>query len=230
MSDFRAHFEDASFVSGYLRHGPPAFMPGHSGVLQMAGVLIRENASPDAHVLVVGAGGGLETRALAQLEPHFRFLGVDPAPRMLELAREVIGPEFSDRVDLLEGTADDAPLGPFDAATCILVLGLLPDDGSKHALLQAIRRRMKPRAPLILVDQCLDKAAADFEARLDRYASYARASGVDPQVVEQARAALAANPGLVASERNETLIEEAGFRDWEVFYVGMAWRGWLALA
>ena len=149
---------------------------------------------------------------------------------MLELAYEVIGPEFSDRVDLIEGTVDDAPVGPFDAATCILVLGLLPDDGSKSALLHAIRRRLKPGAPLVLVDQCLDKAAAGFEPRLNRYASYARASGVDPHVVDQARAALEANPGLVASERNEALIEEAGFRDLEVFYVGMAWRGWLALA
>ena len=124
MSDFRAHFEDATFVNGYLQHGPPAFMPGHGGVLQMAGVLIREHAPVDAHVIVIGVGGGLETRALGLLAPSFRFLGLDPAPQMLELARQVVGPELADRVDLVEGSVDDAPLGPFDAATCILVLGL----------------------------------------------------------------------------------------------------------
>ena len=230
MSDFRPHFDDASFVSGYLRNGPRAFMPGHDGVLQMAGILLREHAPADAHVLVVGAGGGLETRALALQETRFRFLGVDPAPQMLQIANEVIGPELGERVELIEGTVEDAPLGPFDAATCILVLGVLPDEGAKSTVLEGVRRRLKPGAPFLLVDQCLDRAAPDFEQRLDRYAAYARASGVDAEVTAGARAALDANPGLISAEREETLLEEAGFARWEPFYLGMAWRGWLALA
>ncbi|MDJ0789449.1 MAG: class I SAM-dependent methyltransferase [Myxococcota bacterium] len=230
MSDLRSRFEDDSFVDGYLTNGPPAFMPGHGGVLQMAGVLLREYAGPDAHVLVVGAGGGLDTRALALLEPAFRFVGVDPAPPMLDLARRVIGPEVAPRVELVEGTVDDAPPGPFDAATYILVLGVLPDDGSKGRTLGGIRRRLKPGAPLVLVDHCLDKDAPDFERRLGRYAGYARASGVDPEVVEQARAATRENPGLVPGTRNEELIDEAGFSHREPFYLGMGWRGWLARA
>ncbi|MEM7412385.1 MAG: class I SAM-dependent methyltransferase [Myxococcota bacterium] len=230
MADFQVHFGDDSFVRGYLENGPPAFMPGHSGVLQMIGVLLRERAPADAHVLVVGAGGGLETRALAQQEPGFRFLGVDPAPRMLALAQEVIGAELAERVELLEGTVEDAPPGPFDAATCVLVLGLLPDDGTKSAILRGTRSRLRPGAPFVLVDQCLDRASDDFERRLDRYAAFARASGVDAEVVANARAALDANAGLVTPERDESLIDEAGFRDRELFYLGMGWRGWLARA
>ena len=30
--------------------------------------------------------------------------------------------------------------------------------------------------------------------------------------------------------RNEQLLGEAGFGDIELFYVGMAWRGWLSYA
>ncbi|MDJ0868632.1 MAG: hypothetical protein QNK03_21160 [Myxococcota bacterium] len=71
----------------YSQQGPPAFMPGHAGVLQMTGVLLREGAPADARVLVVGAGGGLGTRALAMAHPAFRFVEVDPAPQMIELAR-----------------------------------------------------------------------------------------------------------------------------------------------
>ena len=230
MSEFRARFEDDAFVDNYVRQGPPSFMPGHAGVLQMTGVLLREHAPADAHVLVVGAGGGLDTRALASMEPGFRFLGVDPAARMIELARRVIGDELLDRVELREGTVDAAPIGPFDAATCILVLGLLPDDGSKLDLLRETHARLSPGAPFVLVDQCLDANAPDFDLRLARYAAYALASGVDSEVVEQAQAALRSNPGSVASERNEALIDEAGFRSRELFYRGMAWHGWLALA
>lgn len=35
---------------------------------------------------------------------------------------------------------------------------------------------------------------------------------------------------MVPAWRNEQLLDDAGFRDIEVFYVGMAWRGWLAYA
>ena len=213
MTDFRAHFEDASFVDHYLQNGPPAFMPGHGGVLQMAGVLLREHAPADARVLVVGAGGGLDTRALALQEPRFRFVGVDPAPRMLALAHEVLGAELRDRVELHEGTVDDAPAGPFDAATCVLVLGLLPDDGAKSALLRGIRTRLPPGAPFVLVDQCLARSAPDFDLRLERYGAFARASGVAQEVVDQAKAALRASPGLVSPDRDEALLDEPGFVD-----------------
>ncbi len=230
MTDPRAIYADASFVEGYIQNGPPAFMPGHAGVLQMAGILLRERAPAHAHVLVVGAGGGLDTRALAQAEPGFRFTGVDPAPPMLELARSMIGPELAPRVEWIEGTVEDAPLDPFDAATCILVLGVMPDDGSKLSTLREIRRRLKPGAPFVLVDQCIDRSAPDFERRLERYAAYASASGVDPEVVENARSHMRTNPGLVGFEREEALLDEAGFRDRELFYLGMAWRGWIAIA
>jgi tRNA (cmo5U34)-methyltransferase len=204
-------------------------MPGHAGVLQMAAVLLREHAPADARVLVVGAGGGLDTRALARHEPGWRFVGVDPAPPMLALAREVVGPEIATRLELIEGVAADAPAGPFDAATCILVLGLLPDDGTKASTLVEIRRRLTPGAPFVLVDHCLDRAAPDFAKRLDRYAAFARASGVDAETVDRARGQLAASETIATHARNEALLVEAGFSSHEVFYVGMAWRGWLAL-
>lgn len=230
MTGFQQNFQDAAFVDRYTQQGPPAFVPGHAGVLQMTGVLLRERAPAEARVLVVGAGGGLETRALALAHPAFRFVGVDPASPMLELARTVIGPELAERVDLIQGTVEDAPPGPFDAATCVLVLGLLPDDGAKATALREIHRRSKPGAPFVLVDQCLDRSAPDFGRRLERYSAYARASGVEPEIVERAQAQLRSNPGLVPPERNVSLLEEAGFQDQELFYVGMAWRGWIARA
>ena len=230
MNSFSDGFDNQSFVNEYLRHGPPAFMPGHSGVLQMTAVLLREHASPDAHILVVGAGGGLEIRALANQESGFRFLGVDPAPQMLALANTVIGAELAPRVELLEGAVEIAPPGPFNAATCILVLGLIPDDGRKLELLRAIRRRLEPGAPFILVDQCLAVSAPDFDQRLTLYANYALASGVDPEVVTKAKEALRSNSSSASSERDESLIDEAGFRSRELFYRGMAWHGWIARA
>ncbi len=85
---------------------------------------------------------------------------IPPEP-MLELARATAGPVAGDRLSLIRGTVADAPKGPFDAGTCILVLGLVPDDAGKLALLKGAQQRLRPGAPFILVDQCIDRAAAD---------------------------------------------------------------------
>lgn len=224
------HFVDPSKVRAYLDRGPPAFAPGHAGLLQMVGVLLEERVGAHGTVLVVGAGGGLELRYLCGLSPDWRFVGVDPAPAMLDLARATAGPIAGDRLRLIEGTAEDAPPGPFDAATCLLVLGLVADDGAKRRTLEAVHRRLKPGAPFFLVDQCIDRSAPDAGLRLDRYAAYARRSGVDAETVAGAREAIARMSSMVPASRNEQLLVEAGFKDHEVFYVGMAWRGWVAYA
>ncbi len=230
MNDIEANFIDPTRVSRYVEQGPPAFAPGHAGMLQMAGVLLEERVPDDGTVLVVGAGGGLEIQYLAGTMVGWRFVGVDPAPAMLALARSTAGPVAGDRLQLIEGVVADAPAGPFDAATCILVLGLIPDDGSKLATLQEARRRLRPKAPFILVDQCINLAAPDAALRLDRYAGYARRSGVDADVVAAARRAVGSMTSMVSAPRNERLLGEAGFHGTELFYAGMAWRGWDAYA
>ncbi len=230
MSTFNHHFKDPDYVNRYTRIGPPAFVPGHAGMLQMAGLLVAERARQDGRILVIGAGGGLDTQALAKIGPKWAFTGVDPAPAMLDLARSVLGPEVAARVELIEGVAADAPAGPFDAATCILVLAMVPDDGSKLEVLREIRARLRPGAPLILADQCFDRDAPDFDLRLDRYAAYARASGVDAETTTAARAQIRQLSTLATAARDEALLDEAGFQGRERVYQGMAWRAWIAYA
>lgn len=230
MKDIKSNFVDPSQVKRYLEQGPAAFAPGHAGMLQMAGILLEERMPEQGNVLVIGAGGGLEIRYLASIATGWRFVGVDPAPAMLDLTRATAGSVTGDRLELIEGTVTDSPSGPFDAATCILVLGLIADDGSKLATLENVRRRLKPKAPFIVVDQCIDRAAADANLRLDRYAAYARRSGVDAETIAGARKVVGSMASMVPPFRNEQLLGEAGFKGIEVFYVGMAWRGWVAYA
>ncbi len=158
MTDLSANYLDAERVRQYLENGPTAIAPGHGGMLQMAAVLLREWMREAGRILVTGAGGGLEIRYLAGIEPGWRFVGVDPAPAMLDLARATAGDVAAGRLALIEGTVADAPDGPFDAGTCILVLGLVHDDGSKLDLLLQARRRLRSGAAFMLVDQCIDRA------------------------------------------------------------------------
>lgn len=230
MSKPAFNFADPDFVANYVEKGPAAFMPGQPGVLQMTAVLLAERAPADGHILVVGAGGGLDTRALATAQPGWRFTGVDPAGKMLELARVVLGDAINPRVGLIEGGVEAAPLGPFDGATLILVLGLIPDDGAKLKTLQEIRRRLKPGAAFVLVDRCDSADNPQFDRNIERYVAYATLSGVDPNTLRNAKASHRGNASMATAERDEALLAEAGFSGIEAFYFAMNWHGWVAYA
>ena len=230
MSNPNYNFSDPTFVAKYVEKGPPAFVPGHSGLLQATGVLLAERAPPNGQILIVGAGGGLDTRALALAQPGWRFTGVDPAAKMLDLARRVLSDDVNPRVDLIEGGVEAAPEGPFDGATLVLVLGLIPDDGSKLNLLREIHRRLVPGSAFVLVDRCDSADNPKFDRNIDRYIAYATASGVDPETLKSANASHRGNSSMATAARDEALLAEAGFNDIETFYYAINWHGWVAYA
>lgn len=195
----------------------------------MAAMLLAEDAPADAKVLVVGAGGGIELKHFAEAQEGWRFTGVDPSAEMLAVARITLGPSAL-RCNLIEGTVDAAPSGPFDAASCLLTLHMIPDDGAKLATLQAIRCRMRPGAPFVVVDHCLDTSDRQFARKLDRYARFALASGAPPDDVARACEGIRQVVPMISREREAQLLAEAGFNDIEIFYAGLLWTGWSARA
>lgn len=58
-------YDDPEWVARYIHVRSPAFLPGHDGILQMTGLLLAERMPDNGCVLIVGAGGGLESRYLA---------------------------------------------------------------------------------------------------------------------------------------------------------------------
>lgn len=221
-------FADPDFAARYV-DGPKRFVPGHQDMLRMSAQLLAEDAPDDANMLVVGAGGGIELRHFAQAKPGWRFTGVDPSSQMLAIARRTLG-EFSDRCELVEGTIDAAPSGPFDGASCLLTLHMVPDDGAKLATLQAIHSRLRPGAPFVLVDHCLDKSDPQFERKLARYAQFALDSGAPPEDVARACEGIRQFVPMISRAREAQLLAEAGFTDIEIFYAGLLWTGWSARA
>lgn len=221
-------FADPDFVTRYV-DGPKRFVPGHQDMLRISVLLLAEDVPDEANMLVVGAGGGIELRHFAQARPCWHFTGVDPSPQMLAVARQTLG-EFNGRCDLVEGTIDDAPPGPFDGASCLLTLHMIPDDGAKLATLQAIRSRLRPEARLVIVDHCLDKSDPHFEHKLGRYARFALDSGAPPEDVARACEGIRQFVPMVSREREARLLGEAGFRDIDIFYAGLLWTGWSARA
>ena len=224
---WQAHFSDPEAVTRYAE-GPPRFVPGYADLHRMTRILLAERVASDAEVLVLGAGGGLELKALAEAEPLWRFVGIDPAEAMLKLAAQTLGPANA-RVQLQQGYIDDAPDGPFDAATCLLTLHFLDVDERRRTA-REIHRRLKPGAPFVAAHSSFPQDAVERPLWLARYAAFAVSHGVDPAVAEGARAAVDASLALLSPEDDEAVLREAGFQGVTPFYAAFTWRGWVAYA
>lgn len=226
----KSHYDDPEFARRYAE-GPGAFVPAYEYMQRMAAQLIRERIGNTGGVLVLGAGGGLELEAFASRCPQWTFIGVEPAEEMLKAAKErMLLVAASERVDWHHGYIFDAPLGPYDAATCLLTLHFVPDDGAKERTLAEIRRRLKPGAPFVLVDLCIDLASPESAISLNRYRDFALESGADPEQVNATCGRLTNVLKMVSSARNEELLTTSGFVNVELFYAGLSWRGWHARA
>ncbi len=211
--------------------GRKRFVPGYDVMLQMAGQLVAEAIGESGAILVLGAGGGLEIEAFAARAPAWKFCAIDPDVAMLEAARDrVRACGAMDRVTWVEGFVFDAPPDQCEAAVCLLTLHFIADDGEKLKTLEAVRARLRPRAPFILVDLCMDKNAPDHQLRLARYRRFARESGAPAEQAEATTARVRDIINTVSVDRDEHLLKQGGFKDVDLFFAGLSWRGWVSYA
>jgi tRNA (cmo5U34)-methyltransferase len=224
MSQF---FSKAQDVAGYAER-TARLVPGLADMQRMAAVLLEEGTPRDARVLVVGAGGGLELRLFAERQPGWRFTGVDPSAEMLELAKKTLGPHAS-RVSWHEGYVDTAPAETCDAASCLLTLHFVAEAGRARTLAE-IHARLKPGAPFVAAHLSFDQAGPKRSRWLDRYVAFAVSSGVDAEKARTAADTIGAQVPVLSPERDQELLRLAGFREVEIFYSGLAFRGWVARA
>lgn len=221
-------FNDPAAVASYAE-GPARNVPGWADMLRMTDLLLAERTPDPGHVLVVGAGGGLELKRFAESHPSWRFVGVDPATEMLKLAHATLGPTLADRVQLHEGYVATAPTGPFDAATCLLTLHFVPAD-ERRQLLQAVRQRLRAGAPFVVAHLSFPQAPGERETWLGRYAAFIASSGVDPAKARAAADAVGSRLPVLSPTDDEAMLLDAGFSDVQLFYAGFAFRGWVGYA
>lgn len=228
MTDRSKFFADASLVASYAERAPRT-VPGYHDVHTMASVLLAERAPQDARVLALGAGGGLELKALAGRHPEWTFLAVDPSTPMLDLAVATLGP-LAARVDLHRGYVDDAPDGPFDAATAFLLLHLV-DREERVRTVAEVRRRLRPGAPFVVMHMSYPQSDdVERELWLDRHVRYLEASGLEREYVQKAGAMLREHVPALSPEEDRDVLEAAGLTDVTQFFSAFAFRGWVGYA
>lgn len=149
---------------------------------------------------------------------------------MLSLAQQKIEQQkLSNTVKLFQGyTHELSETTLYDAATCILVMHFLPDDGSKLALLQSIYQRLKSSATLILVDLFGEKGTETFEQFAYVWKLYSEKMGMSLQMIEKREKARLEGIYPIPEPRVLELLEQAGFGKIMKFYTGLLFGGWIA--
>lgn len=122
--------------------------------LQLVTRLALTELPEQAHVLIVGAGTGLELLYLAKAFPSWHFTAVEPSEPMLNHCKarcEAAG--IGSRCSFHHGTTGTLEdQGPFDGATALLVSQFLVDPEARTGFFREIAQRLKPGAPLVSAD------------------------------------------------------------------------------
>jgi tRNA (cmo5U34)-methyltransferase len=214
----------AAHAQSYAK-GPSRLVPGFESLHRMTSQLLAERVPDQGRVLVLGAGGGLELKALADDHPGWSFDGVDPSAAMLEVAEQVVEPHAA-RMRLHEGYIQAAPEGPFDGATCLLTLHFVPRDQRLETLRQ-IHRRLRPGAPLAVAHISFAQTEPERSLWIARHVAF---GGTDPANAESARHAIGTRLSILSPEDDEAMLRAAGFSDVSLYYAGLSFRGWVAYA
>jgi tRNA (cmo5U34)-methyltransferase len=229
MTNATVNFDEIpDHVTRYLE-GPPVFIPGYHASHIMAAAILAGRLEHSPHLLVVGAGGGVEVAQFAEHLTGSKFIAVDPAGSMVDLGRtttkDVAPPE---RIDWHVCDALSAPSGPFDAATAFLCLMFVPDDGSRLEQLRAIHLRLKPGAPFLMMHAATDDALRERD--FERFAAHGRLRGAEKEWIGYALEMNRNQTHILSDARERELIEAAGFRVDGLFFKGLWIHGWEATA
>ena len=223
-------FDRNPAATANYEQGPRWFVPGYDVSHAMATVLLHDRIGDEGHILVVGAGGGVELSVFARECPGWKFTGVDPSAEMLRQARAKLDAvEATDRVTWVQGEVEKASEGPFDAATSFLALNFVDVD-RRLAILRNIHTRLKKDSPFLIIDGCSDKSSPRFEDDLRIYAAFARRNGAPADIIQRAVKMQRESLYYVLPERTVALLSEAGFIDARLFYAGLWVFGWIAQA
>lgn len=207
------------------------FIPGRRAIFTIVEAAFLELLPKgDARILVVGAGGGEEIARLGENNPEWSFVGVDTYEPMVELAaKRLAGTPVGARSVVRTQKIEDLDERDFDAATCILTAHFVPDDGTKRAFLKDIHARLKPGAPLAIIDGVGVPGEPKTELLRKIWIRHAVCNGV-PEDVARSNAENFEKVAVVSEEREEELLASVGFERMTTIFRGLAIKGWLAFA
>lgn len=226
--DGSRHFDDERAAAYDLRARQA--IPGYEALQHLACMAVAEATGGHGRVLVVGAGTGAECVALAQACPTLTVVGVDPSAAMLAHAEQKIAEHgLTSRVHLYPRDVGGlAPDQRFSAATLLLVMHFIPDEGPKQELLADIATVLEPGAPLVLAD-LYGSWDDPWQQQLRTIWRHLQlAAGIAEADVDKGFRHVDRDIHPVTEARLAELLAAAGFGPPQPFFRALCFAGWVA--
>ena len=197
------------------------WIPNYHYFMDQLPKLLRE--IKDKNLLVVGCGTGNEIKRFTQAPGHWEITGIDPSPDMIKQAKEKLQ-DFKN-VKLVEGLITDLDTAKkYGAATLLLVLHFLEDNGEKLNLLKEIAERLEPGALLVLLDITGDKEQTQRNLKILRLLL---PDGLDEEQVTNRLERIENDLHYISEKRLSELCIAAGFQPPLRFFQSTVYMGWL---
>lgn len=197
------------------------WIPNYTYFLDCLPQLLEATERKD--LLVVGCGTGNEIERFVKAPSHWAITGVDPSPEMIAQAKVKL--QDYTEVQLVEGLLSMLNTEKtFSAATLLLVLHFLEDNGDKLNLLRDIADRLESGAPLVLLD--ITGTAKQMEQNL-HILRLLLPAGLDKTEINKRMNRIQNELHAVSEERLAILLYEAGFEEPTRFFQSAIYMGWL---
>ena len=208
----------------------PKIIPSYHLIYELTQHLLRDRLHKEANILVAGVGTGKEVIDYSQNNPHWCFTGFDPAEAMLSIAtKKVAAASLEDKISLVQGFIDNVVEADFDAATSILVMHFLPDDGTKYNFLKGIFDKLKPGAIFVLVDLEGEVGSEEYSLLSAAWKNQQLFTRGDNEKVSEEFIIREREVQFIPQKRIESLLEKVGFTTIHKFFKAYLFGGYVAI-
>lgn len=205
-------------------------IPAYHSIYELTQHLLRDKLNKEARILVAGSGTGKEIIDCSQNNPNWSFTGFDPAEPMLSIARKKVRTAALDnKINFVLGRIDDVAEKDFDAATSILVMQFLPDDGKKLDFLKGIADRLRPGALFILVDLEGEIGSDEYNILNSAWKNQQLFIRGDNNRIREEFLQREKEVYFIPQKRIESLLKEAGFTKVHKFFKAYLFGGYVAI-
>jgi tRNA (cmo5U34)-methyltransferase len=183
-----------------------------------------------ARILCVGVGTGAEILSLSREHPGWRFVGVDPAPAMLDVCRERLEQAgIMNRCELIQGYVRDVPLEEsFDAALSLLV-GHFVKREERPGFYGDMHARLRRGGCLVNAEISFDLDSAEFAPMLATWERVQSLMGATPESLRSLPNTLRNVLTVLPPAEVEAILRAAGFPLPVRFFQAAMIMGWYAL-
>ena len=183
---------------------------------------------PDARILCVGVGTGVELAFLARTFPGWQFTAVEPSGAMLEACRRRADTQgFAARCRFHQGYLDSLTTEQLhDGATCFLVSQFILERRARVEFFAAIAAQLAPGALLASSDLASDTVSDAYKALLPLWLTMMSPVPIEPDRLERTRAAYAKDVAILPPDAVAAIMQSGGFETPVQFFQAGLLHAW----